>query len=271
MTYAVTATAFGDDQYVWPSALTVGIVPVAIGLIRLLRQRQVTPSQLIGSIALSWIALFALGLPPVLHAISPGARLGGFDFAVLGPPTASALALAFAWPTLRRWLPRRRRLRRPAVATLGTPRGSWARWLVMLAFVVAGSVFGAATLGQLDSAEIEQSAAATGVCADRSGLEAMSGPFSSATRAVERATSSTIVAAMERHARVATTTSRRVARFRPRTSWGRDVQQRLAAGLLRSARADRDYLGRRIDGARWLKEQERALDRVSSDLATQAC
>lgn len=134
--YPAALLAFTDrPAHPWPSALCIAVAAALLLLTRWLRRRRITLPMLLGAIALCWVAMIACGLESVLQTMYPSYDHRGVIAATATYPAVSAVVIALAWRSLRRWLPRRARLGAPAEPELGSVRGSLA-WLMTLASVL---------------------------------------------------------------------------------------------------------------------------------------
>jgi hypothetical protein len=138
--YPAALLAFTDrPAHPWPSALCIAIATVLVLLARWLRRRRITLPMLLGAMALCWLAMIGCGLDGVLQAIFPSYDRGSVSAVTAIYPAASAVVIALAWRSLRRWLPRRARMGAPAEPALGAAYGSLA-WLAILVPALATAV-----------------------------------------------------------------------------------------------------------------------------------
>ena len=264
--WALALFAFEDRRaLVWPSGLCLAVAPFPF----LLRRRRLTPLLLVAGVAAFWAALIALGLDAMLREEFPAYDRGSYSAATIIYPALSAVIIGLAWRSLRRWLPLRLRTGARAEPGLGYVRGSlvWVAFLVpAIVTAVGGVALDSAVLDDPEPALAAPARAAPVVCRDQAGLAALTRPLTAAEIAVREATSRTVVAAWEERIRAATGLVRELERYETESSWGAEVKPRLIAALQRSVRADRAYLGRKIDERRWQEEREE-LRHVSDDLA----
>jgi hypothetical protein len=265
------AASHGRHELVWPAGVCLALAPVPYVLARRLRRRRLTPRLLVGVMAVFWAAVIALGMDRMFQVMYPSWDRGSFSAASPIYVALSAMVVALAWRSLRRWLPRRLRSGRSEGPTLGYARGSLL-WVTMLVPALVSSV-GTAVLAAPEPVAAP-ARAADDVCRDQAGLEALIVPVYAADwvrdRAVLRGTRGRALAAFERLARVATGAVHGLERYQPRGSWGAAMKKRLIAALARTVRADRALLDRKIDGMTWASER-RHLNTVGDDLAKPIC
>jgi hypothetical protein len=219
--------------------------------------------------ALCWLAIIACGLDSVLQTISPSTGRHGLATAV-GYPAISAVVIALAWRSLRRWLPRRTRRGAPAEPALGSVRGSLA-WLTIIISVLTTAVTETfITLTIPKPAAAAPPATPADVCRDRAGLEASSKPLNAADSAVQKATGQASVAAFEHRIHVKMSIVHELEGYKPNGRWGADMKTRLIAGLERTVRADEAVIRHEITAQRWIREYDE-FNRAADDLAAPIC
>ena len=121
----------GRHELVLPACACLALAPGSFVLARRLRRRRVTPRLLVGLLAVFWAAVVAVGMDRVLQLMFPSWDLGSFSAAIPSYVAISAVVVALAWRSLRRWLPGRRGTDTPDRPTLGYARGSLI-WVTML-------------------------------------------------------------------------------------------------------------------------------------------
>ncbi len=273
--YALALLAFEDRRaLVWPSGLLVAVAPFPFLLAFWLRRRRLTPRLLLGAVAVCWLVMIPLGLDPLLQEQFPTYDRGSYSAATIIYPALSALILALAWRSLRRWLPRRLHTGAGADPALGYARGSLV-WLVFLIPAVmtsaAQAVLDSTILATPEPALAAPERAAADICRDRDGLSAVGEPFSAASAAINDATAPrTVRAAVARRIPVTTSVIRELERYETASSWGADIKNRLIAGLERILRADAAYLDGKISAVMWFEERAKLLP-VTDDLVAPTC
>jgi hypothetical protein len=248
----------------------LALVPVPFVLARLLRRRRLTPLLLVGAMAVFWAAVLGLGMDRVLQVLFPSWNRGPFN---LGSPiyvSISALVVALAWMSLRRWLPRRVRKARSEQPTLGSVRGSLL-WVMMFVPAVLSSAGTAVLAAPPKPVEVT----AGDVCRDQGELQAFQQPIREAELAIHRAAtrhapSATFLAAFRRRIRARAGAAKALEEYESHGSWGAAMQKRLIAALALGVRADRALLQRRIASKAWVAAQ-RPLELAYDDLAKPVC
>lgn len=267
--YPAALLAFTDRPAdAWPSALCIAVAPVLVLLARWLRRRRITLPLLLGAIALCWLAMIACGLDGVLQALSPSYDRGSFSTLTVIYPAISAVVIALAWRSLRRWLPRRARVGALAGPTLGSVRGSF-EWLTIFISALAIAV-GAIVGNAPEPSAVAPLTAPADVCRDQAGLEAFTRPLPAANKAIQKATRETIVAAFEHQIHVATGVIHEVEGYEPSGSWGAHMKIRLIAGLERTIRADRALLRHETTGRKWARDYDELI-RAYNDMVAPVC
>jgi hypothetical protein len=263
------AVSHDRRELFWSAVACLLLAPVPFVLARQLRRRRLTPPLLVGVMALFWAAVVPLGLDRLLRVEYASADRGWFSVASPTYVAISAVVVALAWKSLRRWLPRRVRTARSGPATLGCARGSllWVTMLVPAVIASAGTAVLAAPAKPVDPV-------AENVCRDRAGLRAIMGPAYGADQARHRAvmtgTREQALAAFDRRIRAANRAVNALGRYQARGTWGADMKERLIAALARTVRADRAYLARRIDWKAWAAERVKFIP-VDDDLEEPVC
>jgi hypothetical protein len=132
--------AFAQQVFAWPTAFCLVIAPFPVLLALWLRRRRVTLRVLVGAVAGWWLAVIVLGLDPVLQKMAPPYDLGSYSALTMIYAALSAVILALAWRSARRWLPRRLRSGVQTEPVLGSVRGSWLWiWLFISAALISVS------------------------------------------------------------------------------------------------------------------------------------
>ena len=266
------AASHGRRELVWPAGACLALAPLPFVLALRLRRRRLTPALLVGPMAVFWAAALVLGMDRVLRAEFPSWDRGSFSAASPLYVAISAVVVALAWRSLRRWLPRRLHTGPPAQPTLGYVRGSLL-WLTMLVPGLICSV-GTAVLAAPPEPVAAPARAADDVCRDRAGLEALLVPAYAADearhRAVMQGTREEAIAAFRRRIRVATGAVHALEQYQPHGEWGAEMRTRMVAALARTIRADRAYLDRKIDGKTWASERLH-LNPVADDINKPLC
>jgi hypothetical protein len=267
--YPVVQIFTEEKAEVWPALLGLPIAGGIFVLARLVRGRWITPGVLVASMALAWLGMYLAGLDQVARAIWAPSEEGPPVSATLGYALVSAIVIALAWRTLRRWLPRRRRWTKSPGPVLGTAGGSWP-WHVVIVPLAFGllSAAGLSTPPSTSAPPIETLMDPTDVCNDRANMLTLLSPLDAVnTTALTADSADTVRSAVEQRIELMTGVIGDLGPFQPTGTWGTEMKARLVASLEGVVRADQTFL----DRGSVEPDDYQALDRTVEELNAPFC